>query len=60
VGMIHSIAHDFKEFGIQQGTVGLEFTFLTQAMMGCSRIRTPSRRRYRSRIARISCRNCVS
>ena len=34
VGMIHSIAHHFKEFGIQQGTVGLEFTFLTQAMMG--------------------------
>jgi Xaa-Pro aminopeptidase len=34
VGMIHSIAHDFKEFEIQQGTVGLEYTFLTQAMMG--------------------------
>ena len=34
VGMIHSIAHHFKEFGIEQGTVGLEFTFLTQAMMG--------------------------
>ncbi len=34
VGMIHSIAHHFKKFGIQQGTVGLEFTFLTQAMMG--------------------------
>src|SRR5574341_1166314 len=34
VGMIHSIAHHFKEFGIQQGAVGLEFTFLTQAMMG--------------------------
>ena len=34
VGMIHSIAHHFEEFGIQQGTVGLEFTFLTQAMMG--------------------------
>jgi Xaa-Pro aminopeptidase len=34
VGMIHSIAHHFKEFGIQRGTVGLEFTFLTQAMMG--------------------------
>ncbi len=33
VGMIHSIAHYFKEFAIQQGTVGLEFTFLTQAMM---------------------------
>lgn len=34
VGMIHSIAHHFREFGIQQGTVGFEFTFLTQAMMG--------------------------
>jgi len=34
VGMIHSIAHYFKEFGIDRGTVGLEFTFLTQAMMG--------------------------
>ena len=34
VGMIHSIAHHFKEFGIERGTVGLEFTFLTQAMMG--------------------------
>ena len=33
MGMIHSIAHHFKEFGIQQGSVGLEFTFLTQAMM---------------------------
>jgi Xaa-Pro aminopeptidase len=32
--MIHSVAHHFKKFGIQQGTVGLEFTFLTQAMMG--------------------------
>lgn len=34
VGMIHSIAHHFKEFGIERGSVGLEFTFLTQAMMG--------------------------
>src|SRR4030066_1720939 len=31
VGMIHSIAHYFKEFGIQRGTVGLEHTFLTGA-----------------------------
>ncbi len=34
VGMIHSIAHYFKYFGIDQGQVGLEFTFLTQSMMG--------------------------
>ena len=34
VGMIHSIAHHFEHFGISQGTVGLEYTFLTQAMMG--------------------------
>ena len=34
VGMIHSIAHYFAHFGIQSGTVGLEYTFLTQAMMG--------------------------
>jgi Xaa-Pro aminopeptidase len=34
VGMIHSIAHDFKHFGMEQGQVGLEFSFLTQSMMG--------------------------
>jgi Xaa-Pro aminopeptidase len=34
VGMIHSIAHFFEHFGIKRGTVGLEFTFLTQSMMG--------------------------
>jgi len=34
VGMIHSIAHHFEHFGISQGTVGLEYTFLTQSMMG--------------------------
>ena len=34
VGMIHSIAHHFEAFGIRQGTVGLEYTFLTQSMMG--------------------------
>ena len=33
VGMIHSIAHDFKHFEIQEGSVGLEYTFLTHAMM---------------------------
>jgi len=34
VGMIHSIAHYFDHFGINKGTVGLEYTFLTQSMMG--------------------------
>jgi Xaa-Pro aminopeptidase len=34
VGMIHSIAHHFEHFGIREGAVGLEFTFLTQSMMG--------------------------
>lgn len=34
VGMIHSIAHYFEDFGISQGVVGLEYTFLTQSMMG--------------------------
>src|SRR5512135_1964330 len=34
VGMIHSIAHYFEHFGISTGTVGLEYTFLTQSMMG--------------------------
>ena len=34
VGMIHSIAHYFEHFGISEGRVGLEYTFLTQAMMG--------------------------
>jgi Xaa-Pro aminopeptidase len=34
VGMIHSIAHYFEHFGIHQGVMGLEYTFLTQAMMG--------------------------
>jgi Xaa-Pro aminopeptidase len=33
VGMIHAIAHYFEHFGISQGTVGLEYTFLTQSMM---------------------------
>ena len=33
VGMIHSIAHYFDQFGIKKGTVGLEHTFLTGAMM---------------------------
>jgi len=32
--MIHSIAHYFEHFGIKKGTVGLEYTFLTQSMMG--------------------------
>ncbi|VVB55755.1 Xaa-Pro dipeptidase [uncultured archaeon] len=34
VGMIHSIAHYFKDFDINKGAVGLEYTFLTQSMMG--------------------------
>lgn len=34
VGMIHSIAHYFEQFGVQEGVVGLEYTFLTQSMMG--------------------------
>ncbi len=34
IGMIHSIADHFAEFGIHQGVVGLEYTFLTQSMMG--------------------------
>jgi Xaa-Pro aminopeptidase len=34
VGMIHSIAHYFEHFGIHEGVVGLEYTFLTQSMMG--------------------------
>jgi Xaa-Pro aminopeptidase len=34
VGMIHSIAHYFEHFGIQEGVVGLEYTYLTQSMMG--------------------------
>ena len=34
VGMIHSIAHHFARFGIDEGVVGLEYTFLTQSMMG--------------------------
>ncbi len=33
VGMIHSIAHYFKNFDIHKGTVGLEYTFLTQSMI---------------------------
>jgi len=32
--MIHSIARFFSRFGIAAGTVGLEYTFLTQSMMG--------------------------
>lgn len=34
VGMIHSIAHYFDDFGIRQGTVGLEYAFLPQPRMG--------------------------
>ncbi len=34
IGMIHSIAHNLEYFGISKGIVGLEYTFLTQSMMG--------------------------
>jgi Xaa-Pro aminopeptidase len=34
VGMIHAMAHYFEHFGISEGTLGLEYSFLTQAMMG--------------------------
>ena len=34
VGMIHSIAHYFEHFDLQEGVVGLEYTFLTQSMLG--------------------------
>src|SRR5512143_1890816 len=34
VGMIHSIMHHFEHFGLTKGTVGLEYTFLTQSMLG--------------------------
>lgn len=33
VGMIHSIADFFKQFGVSKGVVGLEHTFLTSSMM---------------------------
>ena len=33
VGMIHSIAHYFTHFAIEQGAMGVENTFLTQSMM---------------------------
>ncbi|HET7010193.1 MAG TPA: Xaa-Pro peptidase family protein [Anaerolineales bacterium] len=34
VGMIHSIAHYFDHLGVRSGTMGLEYSFLTQSMMG--------------------------
>ncbi len=34
VGMIHSIARCFELFDIEKGITGLEYTFLTQSMMG--------------------------
>ncbi|MDD4985962.1 MAG: hypothetical protein PHQ43_09255 [Dehalococcoidales bacterium] len=34
VGMIHSIARDFARFGIEEGAMGLEYTFLTQSIVG--------------------------
>ena len=32
--MIHSIAHHFEHFGIRDGIVGFEYTFLTKSMLG--------------------------
>jgi Xaa-Pro aminopeptidase len=34
VGMIHSIAHYFEQFGIHEGAVGLEYAFLPQPRLG--------------------------
>ncbi len=34
VGMIHAIARHFEHFGIKEGAMGLEYTFLTQSMLG--------------------------
>jgi Xaa-Pro aminopeptidase len=34
VGMIHSIAHYFKHFGIAKGVMGLEYAFLPQPRLG--------------------------
>ena len=34
VGLIHSVAHYFKEFGITEGVVGLEYAFLPAPRMG--------------------------
>ncbi len=34
VGLIHSVAHYFKDFGITKGVVGLEYAFLPAPRMG--------------------------
>lgn len=34
VGLIHSVAHYFKKFGITEGVVGLEYSFLPAPRMG--------------------------
>ncbi len=34
IGMIHSIAHYFEHFEISRGVIGLEYTYLTQSMIG--------------------------
>lgn len=34
VGLIHSVAHYFKDFGITKGVVGLEYSFLPAPRMG--------------------------
>jgi Xaa-Pro aminopeptidase len=33
VGMIHAIAHALEILGVRDGTIGLEYSFLTQSMM---------------------------
>lgn len=33
VGMIHAIAHVFNDFGVTEGTMGLEYTFLRHTMV---------------------------
>lgn len=34
VGMIHSLADNYKRFGIEEGTLGVEFAFLPQPRVG--------------------------
>lgn len=34
VGLIHSVAHFFKHFGIKEGRLGLEYAFLPQPRLG--------------------------
>ena len=60
VGMIHAIAHYFEHFGIHAGTVGLEHSFLTGAMLGMlTHPPRPSRRTSSPRIAPTSSPRCA-